>query len=163
MGDITYLPTQAGWVYLAVLIDLFSRKVVGWSLESHMQTELCLAALGQAITTRRPPPGLLHHTDRGAQYTSAAYQSALEASDLLPSMCRKGNCGDNAVAGSFSGTLEQELARPADSWADADDARRAVSDYIHAFYNLRRRHSVLGYASPVDFEARHRANRQAAA
>lgn len=163
VGDITYLPTKLGWVYLAVIIDLFSRKVVGWALETHMQTDLCLAALNQARATRQPPPGLIHHSDRGSQYTSAAYQSALAASGLVPSMSRKGNCWDNAVAESFFGTLEQELGQPPGLWADVHEARRAVSDYIHGFYNLQRRHSVLGYTSPVEFETRHRNTHLAAA
>ncbi len=109
VGDITYLPTRLGWVYLAVLIDLFSRKVVGWSLASHMQTDLCLDALGSALATRAPPAGLIHHTDRGSQYTSGAYQDALAAAGATPSMSRKGNCWDNAVAESFFATLKQEL------------------------------------------------------
>jgi transposase InsO family protein len=154
VGDITYLPTQAGWVYLAVLIDLYSRKVVGWSLRSNMETELCLSALRQAATTRQPSAGLLHHSDRGSQYTSNAYQTALRALGATPSMSRKGNCWDNAVAESFFGTLEQELVGQLESpWADEPKARAAVGDYIHGFYNLRRRHSSLGHTSPVDFEA----------
>lgn len=157
VGDITYLPTKRGWVYLAVLLDLYSRKVVGWSLQPHMQTELCLQALEQAVTTRQPGPGLLHHSDRGSQYTSDAYQGALEAIDATPSMSRKGNCWDNAVAESFFGTMEQELVLQEGPWDDEAGARTAVSDYIHGFYNQRRRHSTLGQISPVDFEAAHRA------
>ena len=101
VGDITYLRTREGWVYLAVLLDLFSRKVVGWSLRGHMRTELCLEALAQAVTTRAPRAGLLHHTDRGSQYTSDEYQKALKAISAMPSMSRKGNCWDNAVSESF--------------------------------------------------------------
>ena len=163
VGDITYLPTQAGWVYLAVLLDLYSRKVVGWSLASHMQTELCLEALAQAVALRAPQAGLVHHTDRGSQYTSGAYQQALEHVGAVASMSRKGNCWDNAVAESFFGTLEQELVRVEGPWADADAARAAVSDYIHGFYNDHRRHSTLGYQSPVDFEAERRQVERAAA
>ncbi len=157
VGDITYLPTKAGWVYLAVLIDLFSRKVVGWSLQKHMQTELCLQALHQAIATRQPGPGLLHHTDRGSQYTSDDYQAALTRIGARPSMSRKGNCWDNAVAESFFGTLEQELVLQQEVvWADLNGASAAVGDYIHGFYNQERRHSTLGQLSPVEFEAAHR-------
>jgi transposase InsO family protein len=163
VGDITYLPTKAGWAYLAVLLDLFSRKVVGWSLASHMRTDLCLDALRQALTTREPEPGLLHHTDRGVQYTSAAYQEALQAAGATPSMSRKGNCWDNAVAESFFGTLEQELVGRLDEpWDDEKAAREAVATYIHGFYNASRRHSTLGHRSPVDFEVLHRATAQAA-
>lgn len=164
VGDITYLATKAGWVYLVVLLDLFSRKVVGWSLQQHMQTELCLQALRQAITTRRPGPGLVHHSDRGSQYTSDDYQTALEAIGAVPSMSRKGNCWDNAVAESFFGTLEQELVQQQEElWADEAEARSAVGQYIHGFYNHRRRHSTLGQLSPVQFEAAHRVVEAAAA
>ena len=157
VGDITYLPTREGWVYLAVLLDLFSRKVVGWALRPHMRTELCLEALDQAVATRVPAPGLLHHTDRGSQYTSLDYQDALEAIGATPSMSRKGNCWDNAVAESFFGTMEQELVIPEGPWPDEHTARRAVGDYIHGFYNLHRRHSTLGNVSPVQYEAEQRA------
>jgi putative transposase len=157
VGDITYLRTAAGWVYLAVLIDLFSRKVVGWALAPHMQTELCLAALAQAVSTRDPDDGMLHHTDRGSQYTSDAYQRALHAAGGVPSMSRKGNCWDNAVAESFFGTLEQELVNQSELWADEDEARTAVSGYIHTFYNPVRRHSTVGQVSPVAFETAHHA------
>ncbi len=158
VGDITYLATRNGWVYLAVLLDLHSRKVVGWSLRSHMRTELCLEALRQAVVTRRPAPGLLHHTDRGSQHASDDYQEALEAIGAIPSMSRKGNCWDNAPSESFFGTLEQELVlQLEDPWADEDAARAAVGDYIHGFYNQHRRHSTLGQVSPVEFEAAHRA------
>ena len=163
VGDITYLRTVAGWVYLAVLLDLFSRKVVGWSLQRHMQTDLCLEALRQAVVTRQPGSGLLHHTDRGSQYTSDAYQKALQAIGATPSMSRKGNCWDNAPAESFFGTLEQELVLQEDPWLDECAARTAVGDYIHGFYNQRRRHSTLGQVSPVEFEATHAAARALAA
>ena len=156
VGDITYLRTASGWVYLAVLLDLFSRKVVGWAMATHVQTELCLAALHQAVACRQPGPGLVHHTDRGCQYTSKAYQAALREKLITPSMSRKGNCWDNAVSESFFGTLEQELvSEHGSSWRDLGQARAAVSDYIHGFYNLTRRHSTLGYLSPVDFEVLH--------
>ena len=164
VGDITYLATKAGWVYLVVLLDLFSRKVVGWALQPHMQTALCLQALRQAVATRRPGPGLVHHSDRGSQYTSDDYQAALEAIDAIPSMSRKGNCWDNAVAESFFGTLEQELVlQQEELWPDEAAARAAVGEYIHDFYNQRRRHSTLGQLSPVQFEVAHRLVEAAAA
>ena len=157
VGDITYLQTAAGWVYLAVLIDLFSRKVVGWSLATHMRTELCLAALNQALGTRQPPDGLIHHTDRGSQYASGAYQTVLESAGAVPSMSRKGNCWDNAVSESFFGTLEQELVRQLEQpWATEEDARRDLSSYIHGWFNPSRRHSTIAYQSPVDFEEDYR-------
>lgn len=164
VGDITYLATKSGWVYLAVLLDLFSRKVVGWSLQRHMQTELCLQALQQAVATRRPGSGLVHHSDRGSQYTSDDYQAELEVIGAVPSMSRKGNCWDNAVAESFFGTLEQELVQQQEEpWADETEARTAVGKYIHGFYNQRRRHSTLGQLSPVRFEDAHRGEEAAAA
>ena len=164
VGDITYLPTAAGWVYLSVLLDLYSRKVVGWALEPHMRTSLCTTALSQAEATRAPTAGLIHHSDRGSQYASDDYRAALTTMGAVPSMSRKGNCWDNAVAESFFGTLEQELVgqleRP---WLDAVDARRAVGDYVHAFYNPIRRHSTVGQVSPVEFEAAARASTREAA
>ena len=150
-GDITYLPISGGWVYLAVLIDLWSRKVVGWSMADNMHTDLCLNALRQATTTRHVQPGLLHHSDRGSQYTSRAYRSALAHNEMVQSMSRRGDCWDNAVVESFFGTLEQELVGDSD-WLTLEHARKAVGDYIHAFYNPERRHSTLGQISPVDFE-----------
>ncbi len=150
-GDITYLPVDGGWVYLAVLIDLFSRKVVGWSVAETMQTELCLDALRMATVTRSIRPGLLHHTDRGSQYTSGSYRAALKRHEMVQSMSRKGNGWDNAVVESFFGTLEQELVGDT-RWQSVEHARKAVGDYIHGFYNAERRHSTLGQISPVEFE-----------
>ena len=152
VGDITYLPVADGWVYLAVLIDLYSRKVVGWSMADNMETELCLAALRQAVTTRRGAQGTMHHSDRGSQYASRAYTTALSDFGMVQSMSRKGNCWDNAVAESFFGTLEQELIKGR-VWTDLAAAQDAVGDYIHRFYNQERRHSNNGHLSPVEFEA----------
>ncbi len=152
VGDITYLRTVKGWVYLAVLIDLHSRKVVGWALEEPMRQELCLQALSSAVSTRQPPPGLIQHTDRGSQYTSAAYHEALDAVGAVASMRRKGNCWDNAVSESFFGTLKQELVGPSEVPADAGAARAAGSGYLRGVCNVTRRHSTLGYPSPVDVE-----------
>ena len=151
VGDITYLPVAGGWVYLAVLIDLFSRKVVGWAVRDNMQTGLCLEALRSAVATRGDVQGVLHHTDRGSQYASADYKAALAAGGFAQSMSRKGNCWDNAVAESFFGTLKQELVKGR-AWPNIDAARADVGDYIHRFYNQERRHSTLGQVSPVDFE-----------
>ena len=162
VGDITYLPVTGGWVYLAVLIDLFSRKVVGWALHDNMETTLCLEALRQAVATRWDVEGAVHHSDRGSQYASKAYREALEAAKLTQSMSRKGNCWDNAVVESFFGTLEQELV-PDEPWTDLVAARAAIGDYIHRFYNPERRHSTLGQISPVAFETIHQtAGRQVA-
>jgi transposase InsO family protein len=156
VGDITYLRTRHGWAYLAVLIDLHSRKVVGWSVADHMRTELVEDALQMAVATRAPEPGLVHHTDRGVQYASGAYQGRLAQLGAQVSMSRKGDCWDNAVAESFFGTLEQELVGQSDRWEDADAVRTAVGDYIHCFYNAVRRHKTLGQRSPVEFEAQAR-------
>lgn len=162
VADITYLPVAKNWTYLAVLIDLFSRKVVGWALNDNMETSLCLDALQRAVATRGPVEGTLHHSDRGSQYASRAYRHALASAGMTQSMSRTGNCWDNAVAESFFGTLEQELV-PNKPWPDLFAARKAVGDYIHHFYNNERRHSTLGQISPVAFETFHQtAGRQVA-
>ena len=152
--DITYLRTVDGWAYLAVILDLHSRKVVGWSLDSHMRTELCLEALEQALTTRGPDAGWIHHSDRGSQYTSELYQKRLKAAGARPSMSRKGNCWDNAVAESFFGTLKTELST--DIWPSQGAARAAIRDYIHHFYNPVRRHSANGQLAPNVIEQHYR-------
>lgn len=156
VGDITYLPTRSGWVYLAVLMDLFSRKVVGWAMDTHMETELCLRAFDRMRSSRGSLIGARIHHDRGSQYASHAYRKAVEAAGMTLSMSRKGNCWDNAVAESFFGTLEQELS-PDELWADLTEAREAVSNYIHKYYNTERRHSTIGYMSPTEFENHHKA------
>lgn len=162
VGDITYLRTRDGWSYLAVLIDLFSRKVVGWAIDETMETSLCLRALRRALATRGKMEGAIHHTDRGSQYASRAYRSAVEEAGLKMSMSRKGNCWDNSVAESFFGTLKQELPmnKP---WRNLAEARRAISTYIHRYYNSKRRHSTLGYVSPVEFEQNNQATMRDAA
>lgn len=157
VGDITYLPVGTGWAYLAVLIDLYSRKVVGWALDDHMRADLCLAALRRALAARQPPEGLVHHTDRGSQYASSDYVAALTEAGIIQSMSRKGNCWDNAVAESFFGTLEQELGASA-RWTSVAHARTDVAAWIHHFYNDQRLHSTIGFRSPVEFEALHRAS-----
>ena len=151
--DITYVRTWQGWLYLAVVIDLLSRRVVGWSTATHMKTSLVLGALKMALGHRLPRPGMLHHSDRGSQYASHDYRDALEKHNIVCSMSRKGNCWDNAVAESFFGTLKQELLhrRP---WPSPQRARAAIAEYIEIFYNRQRKHSTLGYVSPVEFEKR---------
>jgi putative transposase len=161
VGDITYIWTREGWLYLAVLIDLFSRRVVGWAMSDQITTELTLDALAMAVANRRPPRGLVHHTDRGAQYTSAAYVQQLQTHGIVSSMSRRGNCWDNAVAESFFATLKQELVFHVD-FATRVGALSAIFEYIEVFYNRRRRHSYLAYASPTDFESRFEINLKAA-
>lgn len=150
--DITYVRTWEGWLYLAVVIDLFSRRVVGWSMQSHLRTDLVLGALTMAVGQRLPEPGLLAHSDRGSQYTSGSYQSALRAHGIECSMSGRGNCWDNAVVESFFGTLKQELVYRR-SWPTRAEAAAAIHEYIEVFYNRRRRHSTLGGKSPAAFEA----------
>lgn len=150
-SDITYLWTRSGWCYLAVVKDIGTRKIVGWALDMHMRTELCIRALTMAIQRERPSRGLIHHSDRGSQYASQAYRSALKAAGIVPSMSRKGNCWDNAVAESQFATLKTEMARDC-LWNNLDDALRDVFEYIEIFYNRKRKHSALGYISPVEYE-----------
>jgi putative transposase len=152
-ADITYIPTAQGRLYLAAVIDPCSRKVVGWATADHLRAELPVEALRMAPTHRRPTGELLHHSDRGVQYTSDAYRSPLAAHGIEPSRSRPGNCWDNAVAESFFGTLKRELVHH-EGYADRAEARRSLFEYIEVFYNRRRRHSTLGYRSPAEFEAR---------
>lgn len=154
-GDITYLWTQAGWVYLAVVVDLFSRKVVGWALEATLASVLVEEALKMAIGRRQPAPGLLHHSDRGSQYAGHDYQALLQTHEFQCSMSRKGNCWDNAVVERFFGTLKREWT-DARSFLTHQEAKAAVIEYIEMFYNSYRRHSTLGYLSPNEFEAQAR-------
>src|SRR5688572_19437853 len=156
VGDLTYLRTRTGWAYLAVLLDVASRRVVGWHVGVTLETEVALVALRRALAARRPPPGLLHHSDRGVQYASAEYRAALGAAGAVPSMSRAGNCWDNAVAESFFATLDNELRAEAD-WATPAEAAAAVGEFIVGWYNPERRHSTLGYRSPIEYELRLRA------
>ena len=149
--DITYVWTGEGWLYLAVVLDLFSRMVVGWSMSEHIDTQLALGALEMALEGRQPPEGLIHHSDRGSQYASTEYRQALASRGIQCSMSRKGNCWDNAVVESFFSILKQELVYSTD-FATRHQARSALFEYIEVFYNRKRRHSSLGYLSPVDFE-----------
>jgi transposase InsO family protein len=151
VGDITYIRTDEGWLYLAVLLDLFSRRVVGWSMSEHIDTQLALGALRMAVSNRRSS-GVLHHTDRGIQYASLEYRQALADHGLTASMSRKGNCWDNAVAESFFATLKAEVVHQR-RFTSRAEARRAIFDYIEVFYNRRRRHSAIQYLSPMEFEA----------
>ena len=152
-GDITYIPTMQGWCYLAVILDLHSRLVVGWSLADHMRTELVNAALDAALAKRTPSEGMIHHSDRGSQYASAAYRSRLEALGVSVSMSRRGNCYDNAVVESFFGTLKQELVHHV-RWTSQSQARAALHDYIEVFYNRQRLHSSIGYRTPAQVDRR---------
>lgn len=152
VSDITYLPTREGFLFLAIVLELASRRVVGWAMRATLEADLALAALGMALADRQPAPGLLHHSDRGSQYTGGAYRAVLTAHGLVASMSKKGDCWDNAVAESFFATLEIELILEAD-WLTRDDARQAIFEYIEAWYNRQRRHSSLGYRSPAQYEA----------
>ena len=151
VGDITYLPTTEGWLYLAVLIDLYSRRVVGWSMSNTIDTKLALAALTMAVRERRPAPGLIHHTDRDCRYASADYQRALADAEAVPSMSRKGDCWDNAVAESFFATLEKELMAHC-ALRPRSQTTSSVEQYIDEYYNTMRQHSYIDYVSPVRYE-----------
>ncbi len=152
VSDITYIRTREGWLYLAVIIDLFSRKIVGWSMKSDMKTTLLLEALSMVIRARKPRAGLIHHSDRGVQYASYLYQEALQKARMLCSMSRKGNCWDNAVAESFFSTLKRELIYPHGIFARKEEARSRIFRYIETWYNRNRKHSALQYRSPIEYE-----------
>ena len=151
VADITYVWTVAGWVYLAAVMDLCSRKIVGWSISRSLETSLVKEALERALAVRRPAPGLLHHSDRGTQYASSAFRALLHSQSIVPSMSGKGNCYDNAAMESFWSTLKSELLH-GQNLQDLAQARLQIFDYIETFYNRRRLHSALGYQSPVEFE-----------
>ncbi len=150
-GDITYLPTREGWLYLAVILDLFSRRVVGWSMNITMDRSLVIDALRAAVRNRRPAAGMLFHSDRGSQYASEQFRTILEANGIQQSMSGKGECWDNAVVESFFGTMKSELHDPV--WESRAAARDAIFDYIETWYNRKRRHSTLGYVSPETYES----------
>lgn len=151
-ADITYLPTREGWLYLAVVLDLSSRRVIGWCADTRLDQSLALSALSMACTKRRPQQNGLHHSDRGVQYASTAYQAMLTRHGLVSSMSRRGNCWDNAVAESFFATLKTELVADA-NWATRDAAHRALFSYIEIWYNRQRLHASLGYRTPAEYEA----------
>ena len=150
-GDITYIWTWEGWLYLAVILDLASRRAIGWSMADHLRTELPLGALDMALGQREVPSHLLHHSDRGSQYASRSYQERLREHGIQCSMSRQGDCWDNAVVESFFGTLKTELIHRR-RWRSRREARSAIFEYIEVFYNRHRRHSSLAYQSPVAFE-----------
>lgn len=154
VGDITYIPTQSGWLYLAVVIDLFSRKVVGWSMKNHMRAELVNDALLMAIWKRKPAHGLVWHTDRGSQYASDSHREILLEHHIKQSMSRKGNCWDNAVSESFFHTLKTELVHHV-KFKNQKEASLTIFEFIEVFYNRMRMHSSNGYMSPVEFEQAH--------
>lgn len=151
VGDITYIPTNEGWLYLATVIDLYSRKIVGWSMDDNMKTSLVNDALNMAIKTRKPPKGLIWHTDRGSQYASYSHKDLLEEHSIIQSMSRKGNCWDNAVAESFFHTLKTELVYH-EIYETKAQANQSIFEYIEVFYNRQRMHSTNNYLSPVEFE-----------
>ena len=151
VGDITYIPTEEGWLYLAGVMDRYSRRIVGWAMDPNIDTQLILAAWNMAQTQRQPAPGLVFHSDRGCQYASAAFRQALAHTQTLPSMSRKACCYDNAAMESFWSTLKHELVYRR-SFKTRAQARQAIFEFIEAFYNRRRSHSSLGYLCPVDFE-----------
>jgi putative transposase len=160
--DITYVWTGEGWLYLAVILDLFSRRVVGWSMADHMRTELVAGALRMALGQRALSLPLLHHSDRGSQYASAVYRRLLSRNGITCSMSRRANCWDNAVAESFFATLKAELIHR-HRWPTRAAARTAIAEYIEVFYNRMRRHSSLGYTNPAAYEKAFQAARRAAA
>lgn len=152
-SDITYIDTLEGWLYLAVVIDLHSRRVIGWSMSHRMGEELVLDALRMALLRRKAPRGILHHSDRGGQYAGKAYRRLLRDHGIRCSMSRKGDCWDNAVVESFNATIKTELIHRT-KWATREEARAAVYKYIETWYNPKRLHSTLGYLSPIEFEER---------
>ena len=150
-ADVTYVRTWEGWLYLAVVIDLYSRRVMGWALADHLRTDLVQGALHMALGLRQPGSNLVHHSDRGSQYASKDYRDLLAERKICCSMSRRGNCWDNAVVESFFGTLKTELIyrRP---WPSRHDAEAAIGEYLEVFYNRHHRHSYLGFLSPADYE-----------
>ena len=152
LADITYLPTQEGFLYLAFILDVYSRKIVGWSMASHMRTELVVDALQMAVWRRKPSAGLVHHSDRGAQYTAISLGKRLEEVGIVPSMGRTGTALDNAMAESFVATLKTELLVHRRRFPSREVARSATFEYLEGFYNRRRLHSALSYRSPADYE-----------
>jgi putative transposase len=159
--DVTYVPTHEGWLYLAAILDLCSRRVVGWAASANNDRQLALDALARAMSSRRPSGGLIHHSDRGSVYASGDYRDALDDMGAVPSMSRKGDCWDNAVAESFFATVKGEMIDHEDFKTRAE-AIAAIADYIDAFYNVRRLHSSIDYVSPIEFELKLQAKREAA-
>jgi putative transposase len=162
VADITYVPTHEGWLFLAAVMDLYSRKIVGWSMREDLEAPLVVDALSMAIARRKPKPGLVHHSDRGSQYTSIAMGRTLRDSKIMASMGSKGDPWDNACAESCISTIKNELVKRR-TFATRDQARLAIFRYIESFYNALRRHSSLEMLSPNDYEARYWENNAAAA
>ncbi len=154
VGDITSVRTREGWIHLAILLDLFARRVVGWSMDVTQAATLPIAALKMALAQRKPSPGMICHTDQGTVYGAASYRAVLNEHGLLPSMSRRGNCHDNAVAESFFSSLKNEITHER-LFATRQEAKAAISDYIEVYYNRSRLHQTLGYRTPVDVEALH--------
>jgi transposase InsO family protein len=150
--DITYIETGEGWLYVAAVLDLYSRKIVGWSMADHMRVDLVDGALSMALARRKPGPGLLHHSDRGVQYACSGYQQKLKDQGILCSMSRTGNCYDNAAMESFWSTLKTELVYH-EKFATREAAKKAIFEYVEVFYNRQRKHSSIGFISPEAFEA----------
>ena len=156
VADITYIPTEQGWLYVAAILDLYSRRIVGWATSQRIDTQLVMAAWTRALVHRKPPAGLLFHSDRGVQYASLQYRKALELARAIASMSRKANCYDNAIMESFWSTLKMELLYgPGRTFASAEQARAALFEYIEVFYNNQRLHSSLGFQAPAQFELAH--------
>lgn len=153
VADITYFQTREGWLYLAIVLDLFSRRIVGWSMSHLIDATLVLDALRMAVDRRRPKRGLIVHTDRGSQYACNEYRTFTKAHGIVPSMSRKGDCWDNAVAESFFASLKEDI-KPERLWASRAELQSAIFEYIETCYNPERLHSTLGYRSPSEFEAR---------
>jgi transposase InsO family protein len=151
LADITYIWTREGWLYLAAVLDLFSRRIVGWALDARMKADLACKALSMGINRRQPAPGLIHHSDRGSQYASKIYQKLLKRNQIVPSMSRKGNCWDNAPMESFFHTLKVELVHHR-NYRTREEARREIIEYMEMFYNTRRLHSSLDYSTPAEHE-----------
>ena len=151
LADITYIETDQGWLYLAAVMDLYSRRIVGWAMEDHLRAELPLAALSMAISAQRPGTGLIHHSDRGVQYASADYRKVMQSVGLQVSMSRKADCYDNAPMESFFHTLKTELVHHR-QYATPEEAKRDIFAYIEGFYNRTRRHTAIGYLSPIEMQ-----------
>ena len=151
VSDITYIPTREGWLYLAVIMDLFSRKIIGWSMDARLKEALTLDALKMALFRRKVTSGLLLHSDRGSQYVAASYQALLTENDIICSMSRKGNCWDNAAMESFFHTLKTEFVHH-EQFLTREEAKFKIFEYIEVFYNRQRRHSAIDYRSPNEFE-----------
>jgi putative transposase len=159
VADITYVPTGEGWLFLAAVMDLYSRQIIGWSLWENLESGGALQALARALNKRGHPRNVIHHSDRGVQYASAMYRDALQRSGLLASMSRRANCYDNAAMESFWSTLKREALQPSAHWSK-NRVRREIFEFIEAIYNRQRRHSSLDYQSPVDFETKNTNNRK---